>query len=111
MVDAVLATLPPKPAARHHIARRPGTSAPDETCELLGVSEANQRVLLHRARGKVRSAMEDYVGKSGGRERMIEPDLRCVEFVELVTDWTEGALDDATVARFRGAPRLLRRLR
>ena len=31
---------------------------------------------------------------------MIEPDLRCIEFVELVTDWTEGALDDATVARF-----------
>jgi len=31
---------------------------------------------------------------------MIEPDLRCIEFVELVTDWVEGALDDMTVARF-----------
>ena len=31
---------------------------------------------------------------------MIEPDLRCVAFVELVTDWSEGALDDVTVARF-----------
>ena len=31
---------------------------------------------------------------------MIEPDLRCIEFVELVTDWAEGALDDVTVARF-----------
>ena len=31
---------------------------------------------------------------------MIEPDLRCIEFVELVTDWAEGALDDLTVARF-----------
>ena len=31
---------------------------------------------------------------------MIEPDLRCVEFVELVTDWAEGALDDVTLGRF-----------
>jgi len=31
---------------------------------------------------------------------MIEPDLRCVEFVELVTDWSEGALDDRAIARF-----------
>jgi hypothetical protein len=31
---------------------------------------------------------------------MIDPDLRCIEFVELVTDWSEGALDDHTVARF-----------
>jgi hypothetical protein len=30
---------------------------------------------------------------------MIEPDLRCIEFVELVTDWAEGALDDVTVGR------------
>lgn len=31
---------------------------------------------------------------------MIEPDLRCIAFVELVTDWSEGALDDVTMARF-----------
>lgn len=31
---------------------------------------------------------------------MIEPDLRCIEFVELVTDWDEGALDDVTMASF-----------
>jgi RNA polymerase sigma-70 factor, ECF subfamily len=36
-----------------------GFSAP-ETCDLLGVSEVNQRVLLHRARSKVRAALDEY---------------------------------------------------
>jgi RNA polymerase sigma-70 factor (ECF subfamily) len=33
-----------------------------DVCELLEISEGNQRVLLHRARSKVRQALEDYVG-------------------------------------------------
>src|SRR5919204_1192454 len=36
--------------------------APEEVCEELEVSEGNQRVLLHRARTRVRAALESYFG-------------------------------------------------
>jgi len=40
-----------------------------EVCDALQISEANQRVLLHRARAKVRRALEPYLEASGVNER------------------------------------------
>jgi RNA polymerase sigma-70 factor (ECF subfamily) len=38
-----------------------------EVCELLAISDGNQRVLLHRARSKVRAFVEERLGS--GRPR------------------------------------------
>jgi len=35
----------------------------EEVCDVLEISEANQRVLLHRARARVRKALDEYLGE------------------------------------------------
>ena len=68
MIDAVIATLPSNQRLVITLRDVQGFTA-EEACDVLGVSEANQRVLLHRARTRVRSALEDYVGERVGADR------------------------------------------
>jgi RNA polymerase sigma-70 factor, ECF subfamily len=57
----VIETLPP--AQRAVITLRDIEQwSSEEVCALLDVSEVNQRVLLHRARAKVRAALEEHLG-------------------------------------------------
>jgi RNA polymerase sigma-70 factor (ECF subfamily) len=63
IVEEAVATLPP--AQRAVVALRDivGWDA-RETCEVLEISTANQRVLLHRGRTKVRKALEQHFGSA-----------------------------------------------
>ncbi len=59
VVEAAISELPDTHAAvlvLHDIEGRPA----EEICETLELSEANRRVLLHRARNRVRAALEHY---------------------------------------------------
>ena len=59
LIDEAIAALPP--AQRLVITLRDVQGfASDEVCNVLELSETNQRVLLHRARSRVRAALEDY---------------------------------------------------
>ena len=61
----VIDTLPPAQRAVLELRDVDNLSA-SEVCELLDISEANQRVLLHRARSKARAALERYLSEPGG---------------------------------------------
>ena len=60
MVESVIAELPERQHQVIVMRDVEGWSA-EEVCATLAISEANQRVLLHRARSKVRSCLESYL--------------------------------------------------
>jgi RNA polymerase sigma-70 factor (ECF subfamily) len=60
---AAIAALPPNQREVITLRDVEGWDAA-EVCNVLQIGETNQRVLLHRARSKVRRALEDYLGRA-----------------------------------------------
>ena len=61
-IARAMETLPPMQRTVMTMRDVEGLSS-EETCQVLGISEANQRVLLHRARSKVRRALERHMSE------------------------------------------------
>lgn len=61
-IDEAIEALPSSQRAVINLRDKEGWMA-EETCHLLGISEVNQRVLLHRARSRVRADLERYFGE------------------------------------------------
>ena len=61
-VHAAIETLPPR-QAEVLVLRDVEGWPPDEVCAALNISDGNQRILLHRARSKVRAALELYLAE------------------------------------------------
>ena len=59
-VEEAIAMLPDTQRAVITLRDLKGFTA-QEACDVLGLTEANQRVLLHRARSKVRARLEEYL--------------------------------------------------
>jgi RNA polymerase sigma-70 factor (ECF subfamily) len=63
IVDKAMADLPPNQRAVVTLRDVDGLDAA-EVCNVLGLSETNQRVLLHRGRSKVRTVLERYLARA-----------------------------------------------
>lgn len=62
VIERAIEELPPAQRAVITMRDAEGLSS-DEVCNVLDLTETNQRVLLHRARSKVRRALEGYLGE------------------------------------------------
>lgn len=65
LVAQALETLPPAQRAVMSLRDVEGLDAA-EVCQLLGISDGNERVLLHRARSKVRAFLEERFAREEG---------------------------------------------
>lgn len=115
VIDTALAALPGRQRAVMTARDVLGLSG-KEVGELYALGDGNQRVLLHRARSKVRAAVETYAAINMGHPNPAPTESRmvrasdstaqrrrrrtgrgeqvvCRQLVELVTDYLAGALD------------------
>jgi len=62
-LNVIVTTISALPPAQRAVIRMRDVEgcSPEEVCEALDVSEGNQRVLLHRARSRVRAALEQHL--------------------------------------------------
>src|SRR5687768_12905060 len=88
-VERAIAALPPGQSLVITLRDVEGCAAP-EVWAVLGVTDANQRVLLHRA--VARPADHRVVPRGSVTPTMSEPNPTFREFVELVTEYLEGTL-------------------
>jgi RNA polymerase sigma-70 factor (ECF subfamily) len=63
LIEAEISRLPPQQRVVLTLRDVTGLDS-EEVCNVLEISENNQRVLLHRARSKVRQALERHLGRS-----------------------------------------------
>jgi RNA polymerase sigma-70 factor (ECF subfamily) len=63
LIQQTIKTLPDQQRAVITLRDIEGWSAA-EVCNSLGISETNQRVLLHRARARVRRVLENYFAET-----------------------------------------------
>ena len=59
-IDDAIAALPPSQREVVTLRDLEGLTGP-EVCAVLAITEGNQRILLHRARSKIRRAIEQYL--------------------------------------------------
>jgi RNA polymerase sigma-70 factor (ECF subfamily) len=73
--DHVQAVIEKLPAGQRAviILRDMESGSAEEACELLGISAENQRVLLHRARGRIRQAIDVLTGAAAQRVAAARP--------------------------------------
>jgi RNA polymerase sigma-70 factor (ECF subfamily) len=64
LIDKAISELPPNQRAVVTLRDVEGLDAA-EVCNVLGLTETNQRVLLHRGRSKIRAVLEQYLQPTG----------------------------------------------